>query len=609
MNLFHCEYEPGTGNRCYSWGQDPAFSPFQKRWAGGYLCHIIHDEGSVFGRAETNRFLLLYIGCITNINLNDNRKASDSPHAAAAYLLNQFQGSNFQFLDQLSGDYSIALINKTNGRVLLTTDPSGSRPVFYTSGPESTAFSTQLYTMRSCGVDRSYEPFLLGFEFLPFGRTLYKGVHRLENGQCIEIQNGQAREVYRIPQSAISFKPMPTTERRTIDQLYNIFMEIIEEQMQTGREAAVVTGGFDSALIASCLKRLGCSVTTYTFRFKNKKYNQPLMDTLTRYVGSHHCWVDIDKTVIANGLERFSQIFNNVATQPHYLIQTAHLTDCMRKNGHTHAFTGDGCDGIFHGYPTVHLRARITSMISKTEPRLLKALFKILCCPLLERLSGHPLRIIRNVIKVSTRPHPMRYYVTARTFDKASLNQLYTDAPPLLDVEALLKTLAMDKKDCSDIELAYLGKSLVGLNKNKLDSCSKYSGVALVSPYTHRRLKQFVSSLPEQMMRPVNRNQLLSQGKYILTRMAEEKKLLPNDIIHQAKKSPVNAPIDLWYIKELMPLLLHGCNELPFSFRSDYLKALLPNRFSETLYRKFKPVDAYTSQAICLLYTYARFCR
>jgi hypothetical protein len=111
------------------------------------------------------------------------------------------------------------------------------------------------------------------------------------------------------------------------------------------------------------------------------------------------------------------------------------------------------------------------------------------------------------------------------------------------------------------------------------------------------------------MMRPAGATKGQAMGKHILMRMAEAYRLLPAEIIYQAKASPAAAPVDEWYMGDLKPDLLSTIRNLPFEYDSSYVDDLLSRKRAEELFRNHVGLGHYAFHAVSMLATYASFAR
>lgn len=576
----------------------------------------IGDGGAVLGRAHDGDRHLVFLG-VLQLPLSDwiDAAPTDDPDRCARYLLDRFERHDIRFLDGIDGQFVLALIADSADRLILACDPGGHRSLFYRVTDGRIDFGTNLATVPvlspGTAIDRSLEDFLLSYEFLPYDRTLFRGVMRLRKGSVLNFSGGRATQstiaTHTAPVMAVSTNDAASVTR----QLHNTFMQSLENLLPTQEPVALLLGGFDSALIAAALARLGRTFETFTFRFAEPGYTQRHTDALQTLLGHRHHWVDITPPVIADGLRRYELCFNQPVGQMHYLIETAHACSVIRDAGFRHCLTGDGCDEIFLGYPTVHQRAMLFRRIGTLPHPLLDAAAFALRPSFVERHLGHVARLGRNVLNNLGRSMPVRGHITSRILDEISLDRVRSGDNPIQEkpVEVILTALAAGLDDLSPLRLAYHGKAAVGLNKAKVEGSSAISGLTLQSPYQYPALAAFARSLPDEMMRPKEKTRASATGKHILMRMAEEYRLLPPEIIYQAKASPVTAPVDGWYQGDLRSILTGALATLPFDFNQPYVDSLLRPKFAEELFRRHVGLGRYSSHAISLLATYAALCR
>ena len=576
----------------------------------------IGDGGAVLGRAHDGDRHLVFLG-VLQVPVPDWSGAApvDDPDRCARYLLDRFARLDVRFLDGVDGQFALALVDESTDHLILACDPGGHRSVFYRIANGTIVFSSNLATMPvlcpGIALDRSLEDFLLSYEFLPRNRTPFRDVMRLKKGTVLGFVQGRAIE----SPVAMPKDPAPTVSTddpaAVTRQLHDTFMQALERLLPTQEPVAILLGGFDSALIAAALARLGRKFETFTFRFAEPGYTQRHTDALQTLLGHRHHWVDITPPVIADGLRRYELCFNQPVGQMHYLIETAHACSVIRDAGFRHCLTGDGCDEIFLGYPTVHQRAMLFRRIGTLPRPLLDAAAFALKPSLVERHLGHVARLGRNVLNNLGRSMPVRGHITSRVLDEISLDRVRSGDNPNQEkpVEAILVELAAGLDDLSPLRLAYHGKAAVGLNKAKVEGSSAASGLTLQSPYQYPALAAFARGLPDEMMRPKEKTRASATGKHILMRMAEEYRLLPPEIIYQAKASPVTAPVDGWYQGDLRSILTGALATLPFDFNPLYVDSLLRPKLAEELFRRHIGLGRYSSHAISLLATYAALCR
>ncbi|MPZ17947.1 MAG: hypothetical protein GEV06_08555 [Luteitalea sp.] len=580
------------------------------------------DGGALVGTARKGSLDLVYLGTFFNMGFSGGISPQDDPNATALHLIERYEAAGTAFLNGLWGSFVVALADRQDDMLLLACDPQGNRRLFVSVDAGSIRFATQLVDFAGLmepqlRLDRSLEDFLLGYEFLPDHRTPVQGVKTLPSGVLLEWRptagvtehRMQPAEVW--PEWTSGLDLRDKDEATVVGALRRAFRSALEEQLPSAPDVGVMLGGFDSALIAAALTEMGKRVQTFSFGYEDQSYNQPFAEELASSLGIRHHWVPIGPDVIRRGLESYALVFNQPLCLPHYVIGTARVAEAMRSAGIRHGFTGDGCDGLFFGYPTVYLRAVLVETLSKVAPLVVSIVSPLSKMRVLERRIGHPYRLARNVARVLRRPMPARGHITSCILDEVSLRLLRTgEQPPQVESsEQILERLARGFEHLSAVRLAYLGKGAVGLNKTKLEGSSAWTGVSLSSPFLHPGMARVAKMLPERMLRPTEKTKSEATGKYVLMRMAEEDRILPDHMIYQRKRSPVTSPVDAWYLGPLRELMLAQLEGLPFAYDRAYVADLLRPKVAEELFRRHVGISRFALHAPCLLATYASLTR
>ncbi len=588
--------------------------------AGVATCGVTGD-GRLVGVARLDDSFLLLLGALQR-PLPDWGEGSplDDPDATATFLLRRYRALGLSFLDDTVGAFVVALWDADAGRFVLANDPRGMRTAYWTNVADGVAFCTTLYPLgavseRSGAIDRSLEDFLLGYEFLPWQHTVYEGVRSLAPGTLLSWRGGSLeRTASRAPDDSGYTMAAQVGDQADEDEvgdaLYDLFLQCVDDVMPSDARVAVLLGGFDSALVVAACRALGREVDTYTFRFPDGRHDQAHVEAVADLFGAAHHWVDIDPSVVREGIERYAHAFDQPSGMPHYLVQTAHVLRRMRVDGHVHALTGDGCDEIFLGYPSVYKRARLFERFRSVPEAPVRLASWVLGRRSVEGVLGQPARFVRNFLRIALRPMPRRGHISNRVFDERSLSFLRSERVlQAVESETVLAALATGLEHLSPLRLAYHGKSMPGLNKVKLAGSSASSGLTVLSPFQHPHLVAFARSLPETMLRPRPGEVGSATGKRVLMRAVERRGVLPAEIIYQRKASPVAGMADDWYLGPLRPFMLERMEQLPFAYDRAYAASLLHGTWFESLFRRRISLGSYVLTAPAMLVTYAAFHR
>jgi asparagine synthetase B (glutamine-hydrolysing) len=586
------------------------------------LAGAIADDRVLVGQAQRGDTRLWYMGPL-HLPLPEHSGGTllGYPDKAAAYLLRRWDCMGPRFLDGVYGNYVVAIQIPERNEVVLAASPNGQRALAYYEGDGVLAYCSNLHILTHAlgdrtGADRSLEDFFLTYGFFPFGRTGFRNVRLLPPGTLLLWKNGQSEaiKVERVDPWATRFGNLDfesLDEERGVKALYEAFMAALEEQSTDVAETAVLLGGFDSALVAAALVRMGKKVETFSFHYDDTKFNQQHTDSLACYLNTKHSWVHIDAQLIRSGLERYPIVFSQPSNWCNYLIQTAEVCRVIRERGYLHCYSGDGCDTVFLGYPRTHTMAafmRRMATLPKPAVALMTAAVETLR---LDEALGRPARVGLNLLQDLRRRHPARGLINFRVLDPVSIRKLRSRPPPPqeLTVDEVLERLGRPLAHLTPDRLAYEGKALIGLNRTKIWSASDAAGVDYCSPYMHAGMASFARKLPDRLLRPEFESRSVVTGKYLLMKMAEETRLLPPEVIYQPKFAAVDAPVDDWFKGRLKDVLLSLIRRLPFETNLRFIESLFRDRFSETLYANHVSTDHITTHELSLLATHGSFYR
>lgn len=543
--------------------------------------------------------------------LSENRKITlDS--IVAAYEIN----GELPSVD-LFGSFQCFLFDKKSQRLLLFSDRGALRTIFYCISENVLYFSTKVKVIQKLThvaqqPNISQRDFSLIYGFYPENTTVYENVKKLASGKGLSIQSGSLQEIFFTGHKEFVI-PNLKSEDEVVEQLYKDLFSAVEKQTEGYDRVAVLLGGFDSALIASFLKRLGKEVETYTFSFNDDEFNQTHTSTLAKFLDIKHNWVDITPKVFKDSLPNYPQFFDQPTNWANYIVQTAYATEFIKKDGFEICLSGDGCDTLFQGYPGVNRSAKLYKKISPLIKPFSRPLIWLFNNSALERNLGHVYRLIMRVIRNAITKDPLRTYLMFRIFDESTISRTFKNLSYnkiISNVEKQSLLIAqLIPKDSTLNKLAYLGRSNMGPNRAKLSGSMDLTGMIIHSPFMHNEIKKIVGLYPDELLRPKDSgNTMQDIGKYILTKMTQKYELLPDEIIFQKKQAPVNSPIDNWYQNELAETVEVMLSKSPWEIDIEFVnKGLVEKKWAEEVYKQRFSSDQVASHALSLLLTTLAF--
>lgn len=570
------------------------------------------DDSNFIRTVETEKILAIMTGYFD--------QPLDESKIDLKELVDIYENTNQIEDNFLFGSFQVLFIDKLKNELQIFCDRGGLRNWFVSEANQILYFSTKIDVFNSIfnfKVEPNVEDrdFSLIFGYYPHNHTVYKDIDKINGNKCLSINNNII--------SSINFTSVKkvkefnySNENEIIDSLYQKFMKSIEKQVEGHHKVAVHLGGFDSALVASMLKRLGKEVETFTFYYEsdsNEEFNQTHTDTLANFLGIKHNWVTISSDIYNDNFSHYKEIFDQPTNWPNYVIQTSYMNQFLKDKGFAITLSGDGCDTLFQGYPGVNRSAKFYNKISKYIKPISGIAIGLLDSKFLEKKLGHVYRLAMRVIRNAKTDDPIRTFLMFRIFDESTLAHLFNDDRKTIEKKLIKQINKIEDTIPSNLslnKLAYMGRSNMGPNRLKLSGSMDSTGVSIFSPFMHNEIKAFVMNLPDELMRPKNSGDKMSDiGKYILTKMTQKFELLPDEIIFQKKQAPVNSPIDKWYEHDFQNMIDKVLkNDLSgFRIDEDFVHSMAKEKWAEEVYKSSISADKVTSHALSLLLTTLAF--
>lgn len=602
-----------------SWATTGTFSRRSRVWSSSSCSLVVDAEHPEHcGVAEgSDGVVLAFKGFLHGPDVVPKEHRQNAS-AIAEHLVREFHQHGLAGISHLWGRYQMYVLDPRDDSLLVVSDPYGSEEIFRTTGDGPTVVGSSLDALASSGtqlvLDRGVEDFLLVYGFVPRPGTLFCDIERQGAGVAMGLHRDGVR--FQPIETPSPWSPVDWTgagETEVVDTLYDAFMRSLEELMPPESDVSVLLGGFDSALVAAGLARLGKRVHTYTFRYEDERYNQAHVDSVAELCGGSATWVSIDAETIRKGLESYRNQVSAPTNWPAYVIQTSAVAERIREDGFGLTFSGDGCDNLFFGYPLTFRRGQMVERLSRIPRPLTAIAERVASAAVVQDVVGRPAVVGAGALRSAQLEHPERGYLTFRILEEAALSRLRNgdDPQPHQSIRQQAAQLAAPFSDRDPVQLSYLGKKCLTPSAMKVSASTAVSGVGIVSPYQHRGVVDLAASMPTSLLRPSG-DEASAIGKYALAKMAESKDLLPKDIVHQPKMAAADAPIDKWYPGPLRDTLLELVEDLPFDANDRMVTSMLKPTLGERAYQRVIGVETNNvvnvSHDISLLATYGAVC-
>ncbi|MBB5635108.1 asparagine synthase (glutamine-hydrolyzing) [Pedobacter cryoconitis] len=306
-------------------------------------------------------------------------------------ILHLYEEQGMDFLNQLNGQFAFVIYDKKKRKMFCARDQFGIIPFYYTSFNHTFIFASEIKAiLQFPGFDRQVDLTGLDQVFTFAGlispRTMFKGVHSLENGHYLEVdETGKIANteywdlIY--PEGEIEYGNK--SESEYTEELEQLFEDSIALRLRADVPSAFyVSGGLDSSMI---LKKASSILSGN----KLEGFSIDFVDSLNSE--SQYQKIIAESTNVNLHQKMFQ--FNDITTRlkqsiyhsecpikETYNTSSLVLSESVRARGMKVVLSGEGADEFFAGYvgyrfDKMRQEKLITNTASEQELEIRRALW------------------------------------------------------------------------------------------------------------------------------------------------------------------------------------------------------------------------------------------
>ena len=438
----------------------------------------------------------------------------------------------------LQGMFAFAIWDSATGRVLLVRDRTGQKPLCYFQNGAELVFASELQGLRChpqapAELDPDAVTDFLSLQYIPSPFSVFKGIRKLPPGSMMifDADNNTA-EIRRWWQPDYRNKLNISFEDASVKVRELVTAAVKKRLMSEVPFGVFLSGGLDSAIVASLMTQLRAPATTsaFTIGFDDPAYdersganlmaehiNQLSGGKLQHYV--KNVKVD-DFELIPKLIRHFGEPFADASMLPTYL-----LCGFAREQA-TMVLSGDGADEVFAGYE----RYLVMKYAGYLNPvRALFPLFSLLLPDSGERTrSGRARRFCRVIGTAPEKRYPVLLDRCPQHLKNALVGERLRDAA---QNNFISRFCASELSAAEPAELAMetdLHSYLPGDILPKVDITSMAASLEVRSPFLDHEVIEFAAALPLKF------KQCGTSRKHILKAAFAD--LLPDEIRNGSKR-------------------------------------------------------------------------
>ncbi len=475
-------------------------------------------------------------------------------HSDTEVVLNAYAAYGESFVDKLNGFFSVAIYDKAEKQLTVVRDRLGIKPLFYYQDEDKFIFSSEIRSILAYQIEKEidFTALKLYFEFnyIPYPRSIIKGVKKLEPGHVLTVKDGK---VEKKKYYSISIDRQKYTEFSYSDAqiaLRHLLEESVEQRLIADVPIGTfLSGGIDSSVISSIAAKNVSILDTFSIGFPYEPYydETSYAQAVAKKIGSRHTVFNLTNDDLFSDLEDIIS-----AIDEPFADSSAIPVNILSKrvaNSITVALSGDGADEIFSGY-NKH-EAWLRSLQSDWQNSLLRSGQRFFQSIPKSR-AGKLGNIARKLEKYSQglNLNPVeRYWTWAQFAPKSLIDSMFThkvyddiDYEAYTELKGYYTDSIKQYEDFNDFLISDGRLVLTNDMLTKVDTMSMANGLEVRVPFLNHDIVDFAYQLPQEF-------KIDGSGRKRILRDAYQADL-PEEI-YQRGKHGFEVPLLKWFRHEL----------------------------------------------------------
>ncbi len=478
------------------------------------------------------------------------------------------------------GMFAIAIWDEEKREVFLIRDRIGIKPLYFANPDGRFMWASEIKVLLqhpaiSAQLNERALPHYLSFLMPPAPETMFKGIHKLEAGNCIRItSNGEITE--RKWWSLLDAGDIDTslTEEKAIEDLRFLLRRAIKDRMMSDVPFGVfLSGGIDSSLNVALMSELmDRPVQTFTVGFTElEKYNElKYARQIAEKFKTNHHEILIESKDAQAIIPKLAWHEDEPNGDP-VCIPLYFVSKLARDNGTIVVQVGEGSDEEFLGYPWMIRDMKFRAKYWKEWlPKPLRKLGYLASSPIIK----HPL--MREYMRRYSEGEEF-FWGGAMAYTETHKKNLFTNYS-----KEDHSTYTFAQKWHSEINARYpdteytrrmmyleFRQRLPEMLLMRVDKVSMATSIEARVPFLDHRIVEYAFRMPTSVKLGPD-----LVPKHILKKASEG--IIPNELIYR-KKQGFAAPVAEWLKKDLKPLFdesLASSNIAKEYFSLPYIKQL-----------------------------------
>jgi asparagine synthase (glutamine-hydrolysing) len=472
-------------------------------------------------------------------------------------ILHLYEERGLDFVNDIEGDFGIALWDAEREQLVLARDRIGVKPLYFYNQDGRFIFASEIKAiLRHPEVTREIDEeslyHYLTFLTTPAPQTLFHNIQKLPAGHMLVVKRDGSAELKQYWDALPGIAAEDRSAAEHQEEILRLLRDSIRKRMMSDVPFGVfLSGGVDSsANVALMSELMSQPVRTYTVGFTDSDELNELESAraVAKRFGTDHHEVNIGQQDMQKFLPELIFHQDEPLADP-VCVPLYYVSKLARETGTIVVQVGEGADEIFAGYDWFRKYVRINELFWQQAEKLplsLRSSLAALGKPLLETAFSK-----RKAIELVRRlgAGEALFWGGAIVFDEdfkrrllsgemsARVNGLssYSAVKGHLDQVAALRPNSDFAARMSYLELKLRLPELLLM---RVDKITMATSVEARVPFLDHHLVEYAMSLPLDLKIKG------TSGKHILKQALE--KVLPEDLLYRPKRG-FGAPIREWF--------------------------------------------------------------
>ncbi len=271
--------------------------------------------------------------------------------------LQLYRRYGLEYTEHLRGMYAIAIHDPKTGRLSVSRDPFGIKPLYYAETAKSFAFASEPEALIEAGiVAAELEPQtrneLVQLQYTTGRQTIYSAIKRVLPGETLVIEGG--RIVERRRQKALPARaPLHCSLTEAVRQFDQVFADsVLIHQRSDVPYGMFLSGGIDSSAVLAMMARLNDRpVKAFTVGFPGTSAHDErhVARKVAKALGAEHIEVEFSADDFWQLLPEVARVVDD-PTADYALLPSYKLAATAHAAGLKVILSGEGGDELFGGY-------------------------------------------------------------------------------------------------------------------------------------------------------------------------------------------------------------------------------------------------------------------